>query len=79
MDPNATLLALRRLLGGDHSGYEETPGSPGEIHKVTDDGNRVRRIPTAELHTMLCEAEELFQAMDEWLSSGGFLPKRWAR
>ena len=27
----------------------------------------------------VCEAEELFQALDQWLSGGGFLPKEWER
>jgi len=31
-----------------------------------------------DLLGFVCEAEELFQALDEWLSKGGFLPTDWA-
>lgn len=59
MDPDATLKALRDLLGGDHSGHRY----------------RVRL-------SLWCEAEELFQALDKWLSTEqgglrGFLPQAW--
>lgn len=36
------------------------------------------RSVTAKLCT-LADAEELFQALDEWLSKGGFLPEEWKR
>ena len=61
MDPNATLQALRELLGGDHSGSDRPASDPEETI------------------LLLCQAEELWQALDQWLSRGGFLPEEWAR
>ena len=62
MDPEATLERLRALLGGDHSGFEELEQARGEW---------------SDPHSALCECEELFQALDGWLSKGGFKPKDW--
>jgi hypothetical protein len=70
MDPNETLRRLRDLLGGDHSGYEPNREETAIRHETKD----TRTL--GDLHTMLCEAEELFQAMDT-LATGGFLPESW--
>ncbi len=66
MDPNATIQELRKLLGGDHSGLEDT----NELLE----GSGAWANDTLGA---LCRAEELFQALDGWLKSGGALPKAW--
>ncbi len=73
MDPNETLRLLRELLGRDHSGYETNR----EGTAIRHDGRPALDI--GELHDRLCRAEELFQAIDGWLSKGGFLPHAWIK
>lgn len=70
MDPNGTLKQLRELLGGDHSAYEvkgdcieHTNGSAPSYQPEVED--------TEDLLMNLCKAEELFQALDEWIINGG--------
>jgi len=61
MDPNETLKQLRALLGGDHGGVDES----------------LLSVDAQCYLTHLCGAEELWQALDQWLSKGGFLPIDW--
>ena len=62
MDPNETLKRLRLLLS---TGYH------------------ARKLFSKEttyqqgLFDHILECEELFQALDQWLSKGGFLPTSW--
>lgn len=66
MDPDETLRILRALLGGDHSGCEDWK----EAEQMPDDwGN--------DWLATLCRAEEAFQALDQWMSCNGHLPKDW--
>lgn len=74
MDPNETLRRLRALLGGDHSGYEQDKLG----HSIFHHGDKPTK-DLDDLHTMVCEAEELFQALDDWLSKEGCLPEAWER
>ena len=61
MDVNKTLARLRELLGGD-------------IESGTDFGAGYSRQHLLE---RAVRAEELFQALDGWLSKGGALPDGW--
>ncbi len=70
MDPNATLAELRKLLGGDHSGLEFLQGA-----EANDNPTKWTSDPLSAL----CRAEELWDALDGWMSKGGFLPSSWAR
>lgn len=66
MDPNETLRRLRALLGGDHSGVE-----------INDSSTRTMAEHFDDLLGMVCEAEELWQALDGWISTGGGIPEDW--
>lgn len=71
MDPNETLHALRLFLGGDHSGYEPNREETAIIH----DEHPTKSL--RDLHSIVTDAESLFQSMDEWLKRGGFIPRDW--
>lgn len=73
MDPNETIARLRELLGGDHSGYYANREGTAIRHDTTGK----EAVDLEGLHSQLCETEELFQALDSWLRSGGPLPVRW--
>ncbi len=55
MDPNVTLLELRRKM------------------TVLKEGN----ISTKDKDRLLDALVEEFEALDEWISRGGFLPTDW--
>lgn len=68
MDPNATLDELLELKDEIHkdqdAAAEEADSGEPPYHQVTD-----REIRMAEL----------VEALDGWLSTGGFLPRKWRR
>lgn len=66
MDPNETLKELRKAL----KGLDEALATRDAVESLVDpykdyDDDDVRN------------AVERFQALDEWLSQGGFLPRDW--
>jgi hypothetical protein len=67
MDPNANLEELRRLLEALRSRADAADwewSNLDQCHKQIGDAARVA---------------DLVEALDEWLSRGGFLPKAWER
>src|SRR5574343_2048105 len=66
MDPDKTLKRLREVVQIGKSTFDLTP----EETKVDD---------LIELFCKAQETIELFEALDGWLSKGGFLPKDWSR
>lgn len=73
MDIDETLRQLRGLLGGDHSGYFANRGDTAIRHETKPAKS------LEDLHTMVCEAEELWQALNGWLTRKGHLPRAWER
>jgi hypothetical protein len=61
MDPNRTLKHLRFMLGG-------CPDFISPEDQCCDMEDAI---------ALYHEAMELFQSLDNWISSGGFLPKDW--
>jgi hypothetical protein len=61
MDINALLTELRQLLGKDWH----------------PDHDKSDAALLSELHEKFARAEELFQALDGWLTRGGFKPTEW--
>lgn len=61
MDPNATLAILRQLVE-DMRAWTESGEDPDE---------------PGEYYRIASEATEAFNSLDEWISTGGFLPGGW--
>jgi hypothetical protein len=64
MDPNANLAELRRLVARFMQAWDEADEETGAVTIDTDDALRMA---------------ELVEALDGWLSKGGFLPAAWSR
>lgn len=47
-----------------------------EVFKNFDD---TKVVDYDEISELFCEAETLFESLDEWLSKGGFLPEAWKK
>ena len=68
MDPNATLQRLRELCS---EAIDLTDVDPDELEHSPDRDEA--------LECLAGEIAELFQALDGWLSNGGFKPSAWQR
>ncbi len=64
MDPDANLREQLELASQDWTGKDTHELTPEEIDKLHTD------------HIRLCD---LVEALDGWISKGGFLPARWQR
>jgi hypothetical protein len=64
MDPDVTLSELRELTTGI---FEENGAF--NINKVQD---------TDDVVNLLVQISERFEALDEWISKGGYAPRDWA-
>lgn len=63
MDPNANLEEMRQLAAAILAMTVEQAGE----------------TETADLHADAVRLSELVEALDGWISGGGFLPKAWER
>lgn len=78
MDPNATLQSLREMV----EEFIERMDSPEDqaVQFSIANGNFAALAEEHErVVDQLDEMVALFQALDGWISRGGFLPSAWAR
>lgn len=68
MDPDANLIEQREIVRAVLAIYDA----------CADDGS-LSPSQAASLETYAGRLAELVQALDEWLTGGGFLPSRWER
>lgn len=65
MDPTANLEEQRQLCKMIEDGTYNDPSAPSCMR--------------VDAETMILRLSELVIALDEWLSSGGFLPEQWSK
>lgn len=68
MDPNANLIEQRRVIAEIMA-----------IRDACDDDGAFSEDQELELVDLACRLADLNEALDGWLSLGGFLPKLWDR
>lgn len=67
MDPDVTLRRLRELAG-EIEAIADKPTEAGAAHAAAQ----------SSLASLSAELAELFDALDDWILRGGFLPAAWA-
>ena len=71
MDPNATLSELRSLTAELHDLEEEYQERQDEVDEQV--------VLLGSIRDVAARMGELFEALDGWISKGGFLPSAWVR
>ena len=71
MDPNAALKRFRELMGAAGTAYREARQAEEEGVSCAKEYER--------FDDLSAEAAQTMQALDEWITGGGFLPDEWRK